>query len=101
MIKSTNNGTNWSNLAIGNYGNFKKIYFINENTGFIIRNDNTKYFAQITEVLIWDSVYTASFVLNDMCFKDDNTGLYLAIIFSRSIRLLITVITGLRFMEVL
>ena len=74
IIKSTNNGINWQNLLTNNFDTYKKVYFINQNVGFIIRNDNT-IFRTNNSGTSWDSIYSPNISVRSLCFKNANTGI--------------------------
>jgi len=75
ILKTTNGGNNW--LAIRNGppmmgGSFFKVYFLNENTGWILRNNYIM--RTLNGCLTFDSTFVVFTFLRDIYFKDVSTG---------------------------
>ncbi|MCI0717287.1 MAG: YCF48-related protein [Chlorobi bacterium] len=75
ILKTTNGGNNW--LAIRNGppmmgGSFFKVYFVNENIGWILRNNYIM--RTVNGCLTFDSTFVVFTFLRDIYFKDALTG---------------------------
>ncbi len=72
FYKTTNSGLNWSGVS---WQGANKIYFFNENTGFIGKNDNGQGAVSKTTDggYSWSPVNVQNLVFN-LCFVDINTG---------------------------
>ena len=76
ILKTTNGGTNWQILRNGSFGNtpsFFEVFFLNENTGWLLRNN---YILRTTNGGIsFDSSYVVFSYLRDVYFKDTLNGI--------------------------
>jgi photosystem II stability/assembly factor-like uncharacterized protein len=75
IIKTTNGGNNWTVIRNGPTGigaSFYELYFINQNTGWLLRDN---YILRTTNgCASFDSAYTVYTYLMDIYFKDALTG---------------------------
>ncbi len=81
ILKTTDGGSNWIALRNnpGNEGPSElAVFFINENTGWITRQDGGGFYNVLKTTnggVTFDSIYVFHGYLNDIYFKDANTGL--------------------------
>jgi photosystem II stability/assembly factor-like uncharacterized protein len=83
IYKSTNAGDNWFSVFNSNSAYpFKKIYFINENTGYTYRQQDSKLFKTTDNGNNWINIQTNIPNINSnryyfgFLFKNENTGYY-------------------------
>ncbi len=77
IIKSTNGGNNWLIIRDGPTGvgsTFFKCFFLNSNTGWLLRSGGGYVFRTSNGGVTFDSVFTNNSFNNDVFFKDANTG---------------------------
>lgn len=72
-LKSSNGGTNWQLISGSGPSSFQKAFFLNANTGWMIKNH---YILRTTNGgNTFDSSYTTLNIIEDIYFKDALTGL--------------------------
>ncbi|MBN8584547.1 MAG: T9SS type A sorting domain-containing protein [Ignavibacteria bacterium] len=77
IIKSTNGGSNWQIIRDGPTGvgsTFFKCFFINLNTGWLLRSGGGYVLKTTNGGISFDSVFTNNSFNRDIYFKDANTG---------------------------
>ncbi len=77
IIKSTNGGSNWQIIRDGPTGvgsTFFKCFFINLNTGWLLRSGGGYVLKTTNGGISFDSVFTNNSFNRDIYFKDVNTG---------------------------
>lgn len=77
IIKSTNGGSNWMIIRDGPTGvgsTFFKCFFINVNTGWLLRSGGGYVLKTTNGGISFDSVITNNSFNRDIYFKDANTG---------------------------
>ncbi|HRJ86734.1 MAG TPA: YCF48-related protein, partial [Ignavibacteria bacterium] len=77
IIKSTNGGSNWQVIRDGPSGvgsTFFKCFFLNVNTGWLLRSGGGYVLKTTNGGITFDSVFTNNSFNRDIYFKDANTG---------------------------
>jgi photosystem II stability/assembly factor-like uncharacterized protein len=77
ILRSTNSGQSWIIIRDGPSGTgstFFKTYFINPNTGWLLRSGGGYVLRTTNAGLTFDSVFTNNSFNRDVFFKDANTG---------------------------
>jgi len=73
ILKTTNGGTNWSNLSLGTGNSFNSIFFV-QSTGYVVGNGGMIY-KTINSGLSWvEQTSGTTFGLYSVVFTDANTG---------------------------
>jgi len=71
LLKTTNGGSNWDSVY-GNSGSIRKLFFVNNITGFLCGNNVIR--KTVNGGLLWDSI--APYSCNSVEFINENTGFF-------------------------
>ncbi len=71
LLKTTNGGNNWDSVY-GNRGSIKKLFFVDDLTGFLCGNNVIR--KTVNGGLLWDSI--APYNCNSVHFINSNTGFF-------------------------
>jgi photosystem II stability/assembly factor-like uncharacterized protein len=74
IVKTTNAGTNWIPTSVPNYYSAKKIFFVNENTGWFLNNNFLYKTTDCGTNWIKQPVISATTYINTLFFINELTG---------------------------
>ncbi len=78
ILKTTNSGISWTTFKVTNDSLLRSVFFLNENTGWVARNNTSSYYKTTDQGVTWNTFNISEIIFRprNFFFINENTGWY-------------------------